>query len=52
MTTTKLVAIGLGLAALGVGALLVAAHPAEGGTLLAVGGKLLGLVWPELGAKK
>lgn len=51
MTNTKLLTIALALACLVAGALLVTHNPVAGGTLLAAGGKLLGLALPEIGKK-
>ena len=51
MTPLKLAIIGLAIAALVAGALLVKHDATAGGLLLAVGGKLLGLALPEIGKK-
>lgn len=51
MTPLKLLTILLGLAAIVGGAFLVTHNPVAGGTLLAAGGKLLGLALPEIGKK-
>lgn len=52
MTALKLAIIALGIVALIAGVLLVKHDPVAGGTLLAIGGKLIGLAFPEIGAKK
>jgi hypothetical protein len=52
MTNTKLAMLALALLSLVAGALIVKHDAGVGGILLAVGGKLIGLTFPEVGAKK
>lgn len=52
MTPIKLAMLALALVALVAGALIVKHDATVGGTLLVVGGKLVGLTFPEIGAKK
>lgn len=51
MTPTKLVMVGLGIAAIGI-AYLTRSDPAYALPLAATGGQLLGLIFPEIGKKK